>query len=211
MELLLDIKNNPTLDSRQREILVKIDFFSEFGNQRELLRMIDMLNLVKQGSAKQIKKDIVDGTELEPIVSKYGRGTTKSGAEAKSYTLLDVPAILRETEALIKSVGMDDLDDLTKVRNFYDAMGYLGYTSGKESDRKKLYLTKVTPLQREKDGQQFGYSFFTKSIGSGVERRFTVFNKVFDKQPVKAEYIVYCKNYTRDGAYFTLTDYEQVI
>lgn len=105
---------------------------------------------------------------------------------------------------------MDDLSDLIKVRNFYDVMGYIGYVSGNEADRRKLYITDIKPLYRKRDNKQFGYSLFTKSIGSGKESRFTVFNRVFDKEPVKEGDIIYCKGYERDGEYYTLTAYQQV-
>ena len=62
MELLADIDTRTTVNSRQLDILIKLDFFSDFGNQRELLRMVDLFtNTFKRGQAKQIKKSEVDG------------------------------------------------------------------------------------------------------------------------------------------------------
>lgn len=211
MELLADLDKETSINSRQLDILIKLDFFSDFGNQRELLRMVDLfLNTFKKGEAKKIKKSEVDGTPLEDIVKRYAVGVTKSGGEAKSYTLLDVAAILKESEAVIKSFHMDDLSDILKVRNFYDVMGYIGYVSGKDEDRRKLYVTKVLPLHRKKDDKLFGYSVFTKSIGSGKESRFTVFCRIFDKDPIKEGDIIYCGAYERDGEYFRLTAYNKI-
>ena len=138
-------------------------------------------------------------------MKRYAVGVTKSGGEAKSYTLLDVMSILRGAEDAVKAVGMDDLSDIIKVRNFYDVMGYIGYVSGNEADRRKLYITDMKPLVRRRDGEQFAYSVFTKSIGSGKESRFTLFNREFKKEPVKVGDIIYCKGYQRDGEYFKLT------
>ena len=212
MELLSDLDKKTSINSRQLDILIKLDFFSDFGNQRELLRMVDLFsNTFKKGDAKKIKKSDVDGTPLEDIVKRYAVGVTKSGGVAKSYTLLDVMSILKEAEKVIKSVGMEDLSDILKVRNFYDVMGYIGYVSGKDEDRRKLYVTDVRPLHRKADGKLFGYSIFTKSIGSGKESRFTVFCRVYDKDPIKSGDIIYCKGYERDGQYFKLTAYSKVI
>lgn len=209
--LLRDLDEKTSINSRQLDILIKLDFFSDFGNQRELLRITSLFSeMFKKGQAKQIRKSDVDGTPLEEIVKRYAVGVTKSGGIAKSYTLLDVASILREAETVIKAAGMDDLSDLIKVRNFYDVMGYIGYVSGNEADRRKLYITDIKPLYRKRDNKQFGYSLFTKSIGSGKESRFTVFNRVFDKEPVKEGDIIYCKGYERDGEYYTLTAYQQV-
>lgn len=210
VDLLRDLDKFSSLDSRQLDILIKLDFFSDFGNQRELLRINDMFIMFKKGDAKQIKKSVVDGTELEEIIKRHAVGTTKSGGVAKSYTLLDVWAVLHEIEDAIKAIGMDDLSDITKVQNFYDAMGYFGYTSGKEEDRRKLFVSEIYPLNRKRDGKQFGYSVVTKSIGSGKESRFTVFSRVYDKNPIKKGDIIYCKSYTREGEYFTLTAYDKI-
>lgn len=212
MDLLKDLDEKTSINSRQLDILIKLDFFSDFGNQRELLRMVDLFfNIFKRGQAKQIKKTEVDGTPLEEIVKRYAVGVTKSGGEAKSYTLLDVMSILRGAEDAVKAVGMDDLSDIIKVRNFYDVMGYIGYVSGNEADRRKLYITDMKPLVRRRDGEQFAYSVFTKSIGSGKESRFTLFNREFKKEPVKVGDIIYCKGYQRDGEYFKLTAYDKVL
>lgn len=212
VDVLADIDKKTTLNTRQLDILIKIDFFSEFGNQRELLRITDMFyEMFKKGQAKKISKDKVDGTALEPIVSRYAVGVTKAGGIAKSYTLLDVDSIMREAEDSIKAIHMEDLSDILKVRNFADVMGYVGYVSGKEEDRRKLYVMDIYPLVRRKDGKQFGYSIITKSIGSGVESRFTVVNKIYDEDPIKKDDIIYCKGFERNGQYFRLTRYEKVL
>lgn len=211
MELLADMDKETSINSRQLDILIKLDFFSDFGNQRELLRMVDLFTITfKKGDAKKIKKSEVDGTPLEAIVKRYAVGMTKSGGEAKSYTLLDVASILKEAEQTIKSFGLSDISDILKVRNFYDVMGYIGYVSGKEEDRRKLYVTGVQPLHRKKDNKLFGYSVFTKSIGSGKESRFTTVCKVFDKDPIKEGDIIFCNRFERDGEYYRLTDYRKI-
>lgn len=211
VDVLSDIDTKSSLNTRQLDILTKLDFFSDFGNQRELLRITEMFyETFKKGQAKKISKDKIDGTPLEPIVSKYAVGLTKAGQFAKSYTLLDVDSIMRETEDAIKALHMDDLNDMLKVRNFVDVMGYVGYVSGKDEDRRKLYVMDLFPVCRKKDGKQFGYSVITKSIGSGKESRFTVFNKVFNQDPIHKGDIIYCQSFTREGQYFTMTGYRKI-
>lgn len=210
VDILYDL-GETSVDLRQLDILIKLDFFSEFGNQRELLRIADLFTeFFKKGQAKKLKKDKVNGSPLEDIVKKYSIGVTKAGTESKSYTLLDVHAILREAEELVLSLGLEDLSDILKVRNFTDVMGYVGYVSGKQEDRRKLYVMDIYPLKRKKDGKQFGYSIITKSIGSGIESRFTVFNKVYDKEPIRKDDIIYVKSWERDGQYFKMTGYEKL-
>ena len=211
VDVLADLDTKTSINTRQLDILIKIDFFSDFGNQRELIRITEMFyDTFKKGQAKKISKDKVDGTPLEPIVSKYSVGVTKSGGVAKSYTLLDVKTIMSEVEDAIKAIHMDDLSDLLKVRNFVDVMGYVGYVSGREEDRRKLYVLDVYTLVRKKDNKQFGYSVVTKSIGSGVESRFTVVNKIYDQVPIKKGDIIYCKSFERNGQYYRLTGYNKI-
>ena len=209
--VLLALDERSAIDARQTDTLIKIDFFSEFGNQRELFRITELFSgLFKHGQAQKLSKEVIDGTELEPIVTKYAVGTLKSGGVAKSYTLLDVNSIMQETERAVKRAKMPDLNDITKVRNFVDVMGYVGYVSGREEDRPKLYVLDIYPLKRKRDKAQFGYSVITKSIGSGIESRFTVFNRVFSKEPIKKDDIILCKGYDRDGQYFTMTKYDKL-
>lgn len=211
IDLLSDIDQHTTLNTRQLEILIKIDFFSDFGNQRELLRIMDIFyEMFKKGQAKKISKDKVDGTPLEDIVSKYAVGFTKTGAASKSYTLLDLTSILHECEETIKALHMDDLSDILKVQNFADVMGYVGYISNKDEDRRKLYVLEVYPVARKSDNKQFGYSVLTKSIGSGKESRFTVLNNLYNKNPIKKGEIIYCQGFEKQGQYFRLTQYSKI-
>lgn len=211
VDVLSAIDTESSLNTRQLDILIKLDFFAEFGNQRELLRIADLYyDTFKRGEAKKLNKERVDGTPLELIVQKYAIGVTKSGAFSKSYTLLDVQSILQEAEDAVKALHMEDLSDLIKVQNFADAMGYAGYVSGKEEDRRKLYVSDLYPVCRKRDGKQFGYSVLTKSVGSGKESRFTVYNAVYNQSPFRKGDILLCKSYVREGEYFRLTAYEKL-
>lgn len=210
IDLLSDIKSYTSFNSRQVDVLIKIDYFSNFGNQRELLRICDIFELFKKGDAKQIKRELVDDSPFSHIVKQYSSNKTKNGKELKNYVLLDVLSIMRECEQKIKDSNMPDLSDCLKVKNFADIMGYAGYVSGKEEDRRKLYVKEVYPLKRKKDKVQFGYSIVTQSIGSGVESRFTVLNNLFNSDPIKKDDIIFCVGYKKEGIYFKLSNYTHV-
>ena len=119
-------------------------------------------------------------------------------------------AIVRECENIILTMGLNDYDVVTKTRRFAEAMGYTGYVSGREDDRRKLFVRDIYTLKRKRDGKQFGYSLITQSIGSGKESRFTVFNRVYQCDPVKKGDIIECTGYERDGQYFTMTGYRKL-
>jgi len=211
VDVLHSIDEQTSVDNRQLTILIQLDFFDVFGNQRELLRILDLFHLFKEGEARQIKRSVVEGSPLEEIVSRYSTGLTKTGGIAKSYTICDIWSILREGEDAIRALHMEDLSDTIKVQNFKDTMGYAGYVSGKEEDRRKLLILSVYTLKRKSDGKQFGYSVVTKSIGSGKESRFTVRNKQYEKEPIRQDDIIYCIGFTRDGAYLNLTEYYHIV
>ena len=208
VDVLSDLYSQTAINSRQVEILIQIDFFSAFGNQRELLTINDAFEFLKRGKAKQVRKELIDGTMYEEAFKQYASGFTKSGKESKSYTIDDCQALLRMYEASVKAAALPDLPDAVKVRNFADVMGYAGYTTGKEEDRRKLYIRDIQPLKRKADGKQFGYSVYTQSIGSGVEARFTLFNRVYDRNPILAGSVIYLTSFAREGKYFTLTGYQ---
>ena len=97
---------------------------------------------------------------------------------------------------------------LIKIQNFKEYMGYIGYQSDKDSDRPKLYVLGVYPLKRKKDGFQFGYTVVTKSIGSGIETRWTVRKGVYEKNPIKENDIIFCQQWDRnERGYFTMLKY----
>ena len=106
---------------------------------------------------------------------------------------------------------MEDLSDTVKIRNFYDVMGYVGYVSGAERDRRKLYITGLRPLRRKADGKTWAYSVFTKSVGSGKESRFTLLKSIYDKSPIHEGDLIYCRRFARDGAYFRLVEYDRAV
>lgn len=211
VDLLADVYTTTSIDARQVEVLTKIDFFDEFGNQRELFAISELFEKFKRGTAKQMKKDAVSGSPFEEIIKAHSTGKTKAGGEAKSYTLLDTPTILRECEGKLLSMHVGDISLLVKVNNFIDVMGYAGYVTGKEEDRRKLYIRGVFPVKRKRDGAVFGYSVLTQSIGSGIESRMTVFKKRFEMEPIKEGDIILCKRWAADGAYFQMTDYEHLL
>ena len=129
----------------------------------------------------------------------------------KSYTMTDVKAILSEVEALIREANLPDVGDAEKVRSYCEIMGQNGYISGREEDRPKLFVKEVFPLKRKSDGKQFGYSILTQSIGSGIEARFTVFNRVFEPDPIRKDDLIYALSWEREkGIYFTLKSYRHI-
>lgn len=88
-------------------------------------------------------------------------------------------------------------------------MGYSGYVSGKEEDRRKLFVKNIFPVS-SRAGKQFGYNVLTQSLGSGKDGKFTVYNREYNKDPIKKDDVIICKSYRRDRGYYILSDYEHL-
>lgn len=212
MDLLLDIENNTSVNSRQLDLLIKIDYFMQFGNCVELLRINEMFNFFKNGTAKSIKKDKIKSEVLENIISEHATDKKKDGSESKSYTITDMHGLLIACEDYIKSLNLKDLSYKLKCANQQEILGYIDLTTNNEEDRRKLMITKVVPLISKDSGEPWAYALFTKSVGSGKTSRLTLKANLYNNKPVRAMDIVYVKRVEQNkSGYWYLWDYEYVL
>lgn len=210
MSLLSLMNSETSLDTRQRDILIKIDFFSDFGNVVELSKITSVFTFFKNGTAKKVQKDKLSGQMLE-IVSKHATDKTKSGTEAKAYSITDMQGLLNECESIIKALNLPDLDLKCKIQNQIELMGYIDLTTNKKEDRRKLLITDVFPLSSKKDNTIWGYAVQTRSIGSGKMARLTIRSHTFTKTPIKRFDIVLAKELEKNrSGYWYLLDYELI-
>ena len=117
--LLIDLADNFSINARQIEILIKTDFFSEFGNINKLLHIFNFFQSVYDyGFKKQISKAKVKEIGLtDEIVKRFCHKEAP-----KTYMQMDFYGMLCEIE---KSVDYADIGVLEKVK--YQVM-YLGST-----------------------------------------------------------------------------------
>lgn len=210
MSLLTLMNNETSIDTRQRDILIKIDFFVDFGNVTELSRIASIFVFFKNGTAKKVQKDKISGQMLD-VVSKYATDKNKNGTEAKSFTITDMADLLNECESVIKSLHLPDLDLKCKIQNQIELMGYIDLTTNKKEDRRKLLITDVFPLSSKKDNTVWGYAAQTRSIGSGKVSRLTIRSSVYAKTPVKRFDIIYAKELEKNrSGYWYLLDYDLI-
>lgn len=210
MSLLTLMNNETSIDTRQRDILIKIDFFVDFGNVTELSRIASVFAFFKNGTAKKVQKDKISGQMLD-VVSKYVTDKNKNGTEAKSFTITDMVGLLDECEDVIKSLHLPDLDLKCKIQNQIELMGYIDLTTNKKEDRRKLLITDVFPLSSKKDNTIWGYAVQTRSVGSGKASRLTIRSSVYAKAPIKRFDIIYAKELEKNrSGYWYLLDYDLI-
>lgn len=209
-DLLLDIKNKTSINSRQLDILIKLDFFSMFGNCKELLNIVEIVNFFKFGETKTIKKEKLEGSYILNFIDKYATDKGAKGNELKSYNILDCKSILIECENYIKSLNIEDMDLRNKIMNQQEYLGYISATT-KEEDRPILFVKEVKTLKRKSDKKQFGYSIFTQSIGSGITSRFTLLNRdAKEYGELHKNDIIKCLDYEIKNSYFNLKKFQKI-
>lgn len=136
IDLLIDIKNT-SVDSRQIELLTKLDFFSEFGEPNELLKQIEQFNNIY--SKKQFKKYKLKSLELsEDVVRKYATKETE-----KMFTGVDSLGLLKETVQNYKYPKTTVID---KLKYEQECLGYV--TVHDESVSNKLFLVTKLDVKR---------------------------------------------------------------
>ena len=119
-ELLVDVDEKTSVDSRQMDLLVKIGFFSSFHNAGKLLKMIDLYN--KVGSRKIIKKKDVESFGLsEDIIRQYARTETE-----KQFKDFDKIGLLNELAEGIEDVQVPIRE---QIQAEIEYLGYIIYTN----------------------------------------------------------------------------------
>ena len=209
IDLLASLDSKGIKEAKFKPLLL-IDYFVEFGNQRELLRIADMWDFFKQGTAKSIKRDNVDkNPTLQKIILKYTTHTRKDGSEAASYTFTSPEAVMQclyDCEAEIRNARMNDLEMRVKIQNSLDILGYCDVQTGREEDRRKLLITELFPLKT--NGTLWAYRLSTKSLGSGKTARVTVKADVYNRRPINKGDIIYAAElYKNNAGYWYISNY----
>ena len=124
IDLIKDIREKTTVNSKQLDILIKLDFFSEFGDIRKLLKIVEIYNLL--AGKKQMSKAKI--AELELPLELF----LAHGKETKSLVKeLDIDAIMNE---LISEAVKDPnlrTDDIDKIKWQIELLGYSNLASPK--------------------------------------------------------------------------------
>ena len=92
-----------------------------------------------------------------------------------------------------------------------EVLGFVSLLTGEQKDRPVLYIKAIYPAKRKADGKVFGHNITAQSIGSGITTRYTIFNRVFDKDPLEAGDVINCLGWERSGAYFNMTNYVRLV
>ena len=209
VDLLRDIYEKTSVNARQLDILIKLDFFEEFGNAKELLRLVKMYDMF--GTAKTLKKEkLANSDVVKAIVERHSIGVTKAGKESKSYTQLDNSAIMNECETLIMSLGIKPMTIKEKAEIQKEYMGYVDIATGKQEDRPKLYILDVKTLKSKTTGKTWARQITAQSIGSGKQSNYTITSKNYHEEFQVGD-VILCKHLEKQKDYWHITNYEVLV
>lgn len=209
VDLLRDIYEKTSVNSRQLDILIKLDFFDEFGNAKELLRLVKMYDMF--GTAKTLKKEkLANSDVVRAIVERHSIGVTKAGKESKSYTQLDNSAIMNECETLIMSLGIKPMTIKERAEIQKEYMGYVDIATGKQEDRPKLYILDVKTLKSKTTGKTWARQITAQSIGSGKQSNYTITSKNYHEEFQVGD-VILCKHLEKQKDYWHITNYEVLV
>ena len=120
ISLLKDIKDKTTLNSRQLDILIRLNFFSDFGNNKYLLNINEIYD--KFANAKIIaKKKMEELGVSEYLMAKY------SGKETPSqYRDIDNVGLINE---LCSQIDNESFGIVEQISSEVEFLGYANYTN----------------------------------------------------------------------------------
>lgn len=134
-ELLKDIKEKTSVNSRQLTILISLNFFSGFGKNKYLLDVVDIYD--KFANSKIIaKKKMEELGVSDYLMQKYAGKETKS-----QWRQLDNQGLINE---LCNRLENKPLDIVSQVRAEMDYLGYVNYINSNMADDYYIVISFVT-------------------------------------------------------------------
>jgi len=180
VDLLLLIKEKTSIGASRIEDLIKIDYFSEFGNMKKLLRTLSLFDSLYDKSKKCLKKQLSKNkvSEIElthDIVKRYSHKETE-----KTYMMVDMYGLLKE----YNSLSFRDCSVIEKVKFQQEILGTL-----KIIDKRCKGIACVQSVDTKYSPKLKCYA-----IANGNIVEVKIDKKLFSKTPLKEGDVILIKN-----------------
>jgi DNA polymerase-3 subunit alpha len=183
IDLLKDIKEETSLNSRQLTILTGLNFFSNFGCNKYLLNIIDIYD--KFANAKIIAKNKMESLGISDyLMTKYAGKETKS-----QYRDLDNQGLIKE---LCNKLEDKPMNVVEQVKFDMEYLEYTTYTNSQMADYYYIVIGFTTYQDATKP------TLILRNINNGEEVKTRIKqSKVFKAQPfgqfsiLKIDYFTY--------------------
>ncbi len=131
LDLLKDIKEKTSCNTRQLEVLIRLDFFEEFGEASMLLQIVELYNWT---SRKQISKKNIDKTPFTmELLQKYSQSETD-----KTFKDIDFEAMINDMVTKLKPKPISIQE---KIKFQQEYLGYIDLSLG--VDGQNCYVVKT--------------------------------------------------------------------
>jgi hypothetical protein len=174
-EVLEAIYKQTAIQSNQLDILIKLDYFREFGSSNILLGFVNIFNKFWNKATKtyrkQISKDKVFNLKLNKnIIERLSNETDKT------YNRLNTKEILKEYSYNIEEIKFDLTE---KIVTELEYLGYIRYRSSNKKDRHKVFILDIDFGNSELiNPKVLIYSLYTGKIAKlKIKRVFCRFQK----------------------------------
>lgn len=208
---VLDAVSQTSINSRQLDILIKLDYFREYGNSTELTAINWYYEFLEGGKKQQLKKESIEKTPLPDFIQEYATDIGKQGNTLKSYKITDGAGLLKRCEQYVRGSHMHDADFRQKCEWQEEYLGYIDLTTGKKEDRQKLFIRDIYPLRSKKDGSTWAYVALTRSVGTGKNSRMTVREWLYKAEPFMKHDIIRVTDYHPEKGYWYLDGYQVLV
>ena len=201
IDVLETIHKYTSINSRQLDILIKLDFFSEFGKSQKLLDITAAYDEIY--SKKQFKKDKLPLGLSEEIVRIYAAKETE-----KMFMQVETRLLLKKIIQAIpnKSISMESI-----FANHLEFVGYCSYTDESYDER----VCVISDLKTNKWGTAFATLYKLKD---GKSMTLKVDKNYFANKPLKKFDVIrvafISENFKRrkiDGKWILTDDKEHVL
>lgn len=173
LDLLMDIETKTTLNSRQLNILICVDYFVEFGDINKLLRIVELKELLY--GKKTIKKVKIKENDLdESVIAKYGHETPSQ------YNQLDNIKILDE---LIGNIEYKPLSIKEKLDIEKDILGIIT-TKDSNISKRIYYVSELEVLKSIVNVKLY-------EVYSGITREVKMWTNSYNRNPFNEKDVLY--------------------
>lgn len=124
IDLLKDIYEHTSLNSRQLNILIGLNFFSAFGKNKYLMNIVKLYD--KFGNCKIIKKKDIETLSVEYGMSEYLAEKYSSKITEKQYRIERNEELVKE---LCNKLDNKPLSIIEQIQFEQEMLGYIDYTN----------------------------------------------------------------------------------
>lgn len=169
IDLLKDIKEKTSINSKQLTILIALNYFEDFGANDYLLKIVDVYD--KFATAKIIAKNKMESLGVnEYLMTKYAGKETKS-----QYRELDNEGLIKE---LCGKIENRPLSITEQIKFEIEYLGYAVYTNHDMAD----YYYIVTEFEQYKDASRPYFTLYNLKTGESIKTKIRQ-SKIYKESP----------------------------